>query len=102
MDVERAAAVVDGHVAAFATVFAVGEELIHELGEGEAALLEYACLAVLGEDDVRGMKSRGRSDCYAFLTSRDLLFVRDLRGGISLLYCIPCRKTGDLVFGRQT
>ena len=43
-----------GHVAAFAGVFAVGEELRHEVFEREAALLEDACFAVLGEYDVVG------------------------------------------------
>ena len=47
-----------GHVAAFADVFAVGEQLRHEIFEREAALLEDARLAVLGEDDVVGGEGR--------------------------------------------
>ena len=42
------------HVSAFTGVFAVREELGHEVGEGKAALLEDARFAVLGEDDVVG------------------------------------------------
>ena len=52
--VELAAAVMHWHVSAFTGVFAVREELGHEVGEGEAALLEDARFAVLGEDDVVG------------------------------------------------
>lgn len=46
------AAIVDGHVAAFADVMPVGEELGHEVCEGKAALLEDARFAVLGENDI--------------------------------------------------
>lgn len=56
-DVELAAAVMDGHVAAFARVFAVGKELVHEVCESEAALLKHSCLSVLGEDHVFGDQS---------------------------------------------
>lgn len=50
------------HIAASAVVVAVGEQLAHEVFEGEAALLEDACFAVLGEDDV----VRGQGGCGAY------------------------------------
>ena len=52
MDIELATAIVNWHVAPFALVFPIDEKLIHELSEGEAALLEDACLAILGKDHV--------------------------------------------------
>ena len=51
-DIKFTAAVMDGHVAAFAIIVTVGEELGHEVFEGEAPLLKNACFAVLGEYDV--------------------------------------------------
>lgn len=38
MDIQCSASVVDGHVAAAAGVFDVGEELGHGVGEGKTAL----------------------------------------------------------------
>lgn len=49
MHVQGGASVVDGHVAAAAGVFNVGEKLGHGVGEGEAALHQEADFAVLGE-----------------------------------------------------
>ena len=46
------------HVAPFTSIFAIGEELIHEIGKGEAALLEDTSLSVLAENDVFGDQSR--------------------------------------------
>lgn len=40
------------HVASFAIVLPVCEQLRHEVLEGEAALLEDACLSVLSEHDI--------------------------------------------------
>lgn len=48
-DIQFAAAIVDWHVASFAVVFPVSEELGHEVLEGESALLKDACLSILGE-----------------------------------------------------
>jgi hypothetical protein len=67
-------AVVNWHVTASAVVVAVGEKLAHEVFEGEAALLEDACFAVLGEYDVVG----GQGGCGA---NADALFsCGNLRG----------------------
>lgn len=55
-------AIVDRHVTSSAVVVAIGEELAHEVFEGEAALLEDTCFAVLGEDDVVG----GQGGCRAY------------------------------------
>lgn len=75
-DVELAATVVHGHVTSFAGIFAIGEELVHELGEDEAALFEDTGLSVLSEDDVFWGQSGGGANCYTFFTSRYLLVVR--------------------------
>jgi co-chaperonin GroES (HSP10) len=53
---------VNRHVTASAVVVAVGEELAHEVFEGEAALLEDSCFAVLREDDVVG----GQGGCGTY------------------------------------
>ncbi len=74
-DIELAAAVVHGHITSFADIFAVSEELVHELGEGEATLFEDTGLSVLSEDDVFWGQSRGGANCYSFFTSRYLLVV---------------------------
>ena len=50
--VEFTATIVDGHVAAFPGVFAVSEELVHEVVKSEATVLEYACFSVLRKDNV--------------------------------------------------
>ena len=42
----------DRHIAAFAHVFAIGEELVHEVGKREAALLEDTSLSVLTKNDI--------------------------------------------------
>ena len=55
MDVELAAAVVDGHIAASTSILAIREKLVHELRKSEAALLENTGLTVLREDDIRGV-----------------------------------------------
>ena len=55
-NVQLSASVMHGHVPPFAGVESVGEELVHEVGELEASVLEDACFAVLGEDYVRGVE----------------------------------------------
>ena len=62
----------DGHVAAPAAVFAVGEELAHEVLEGEASLLEDACFSVLREHHVVWGEGRCGPDADAFLSGGDL------------------------------
>ena len=57
-DIELAAAVMNGHVAPFTSIFTIGEELIHEIRKCEAALLEDTRLSVLAENDVLGDQSR--------------------------------------------
>ena len=42
-----------------ARVVPVGEELVHEVVKGEAAVLQDAGFAILGEDDVFGAESGG-------------------------------------------
>jgi len=71
-DFEGAAAVVHGHVAAAARVVAVVEQLAHKVLEREAAVLQHARLAVLGEDDVVRSERGGRPDRDTFLSRRDL------------------------------
>ena len=58
-DIVLAAAIVDGHVPAFAVVLAVGEKLVHKVGEGEASLFEHACFSILAIYDVFWCKGRG-------------------------------------------
>jgi len=72
VDVELLGAVVDGHVAAEAVVFGVGEELVHEHGECKAALQVYAGFAVLAEGDVGGVEGAGGANGYALFAGRDL------------------------------
>lgn len=58
----------DGHVAALAVVFPVGEELGHEVLEAEASLLEDARLAILSEDHIIRGEGRCGADSDAFFT----------------------------------
>ncbi len=51
-NIELTAAVMNGHVAPFAIVFAVGEELVHKFREREPSLLKDACFSVLAEENV--------------------------------------------------
>lgn len=55
-----------GHVAAFAIVVTVGEELGHEVFEREAPLLEDACFTVLGKYDIVWIEDGCGADCNAF------------------------------------
>ena len=68
-DVKLAAAVMDGHVAAFSSVFAIGEELVHEVGESETTLLENSSLSILTESDIFWDQRRSRAYRYTLLTS---------------------------------
>ena len=45
------------HIASLAVILAVSEQLVHEVGKGEATLLEDASLSVLAEDNVFGEES---------------------------------------------
>jgi len=69
VDVEFLGTVVHGHVAAEAVVFAVCEELVHEVGELEAALQVDAGFAVLAEGYVARVQGAGGADGYAFFAS---------------------------------
>ena len=51
-DIELAAAIMDRHIATLARIFAIGEKLVHEVGELEATLLEDPSLSVLTEYDI--------------------------------------------------
>lgn len=42
----------DRHIATLARIFAIGEKLVHEVGQLEATLLEDASLSVLTEYDI--------------------------------------------------
>lgn len=64
------------HVTASPVVVAVGEELAHEVPEGEAALLKDACFAVLGEDHVIGGQGSCGADADALFSCRNLHLVR--------------------------
>lgn len=66
VDVEFLTAVVDGGVAAATIVFGVGEELVHEGGQREAALQVDARFAVLAECYVAGLQGGCRADGDAF------------------------------------
>lgn len=72
VNIQLAAAIMDGHVPTFAMIEPVGEQLVHESRERETALLEDAGFAVLGEDDVGGVECRAGSDGYAFFAGGDL------------------------------
>lgn len=52
MDVEFAAAVMDGHVAALAMVLAIGKQLVHEFVQSKSTVFENPCFTVLREDHV--------------------------------------------------
>ena len=65
-DVQLLAPVVNGHVPSFAEIESIGEQLVHELFEREAAVLKYASLAVLSKDHVGWVEGGSRADCYAF------------------------------------
>ena len=65
--VERARAVVHGHITPPARVAPVREQLVHEVGELEAARAEHAGLAVLREHDVLGLERARRPDRDALL-----------------------------------
>lgn len=66
------AAIVYRHVAAFAVVVAVGEELAHEVFEGEASLLEDSSFTVLGECDIVWGQGCSGPNADPFLTGRYL------------------------------
>lgn len=51
------AAIMNWHVPTKAIVLFVCKQLVHKVVERKTTLLEYAGLAVLGEDDVRRMES---------------------------------------------
>ena len=75
MNVQFLAAIVYGHVATETVVLCVCEELVHEGGEGEAALEVDTRFAVLAEDDIGGGESAGGTDGYAFFARRDLVWL---------------------------
>ena len=69
----------DRHVASFSYVFTIGKELVHEVGKGEAALLEDTSLSVLAEYDIFGSQSRSRSNCDPLFACRDLKYSLSIR-----------------------
>jgi hypothetical protein len=71
-NVEFVAAIKYRHVSAPANVGAVGKELVHELVQAEAALLEHTRLAILRKNDVLRRQRRCGSDGDAFFASRRL------------------------------
>ena len=57
-DVELATTVVDRHITSFTSILTIGEELIHKVGNGKAALFEDASLSVLTEYNIFRDQSR--------------------------------------------
>lgn len=74
-DIQLRAAIVHRHIPPLADILAIGEELIHEIGEREATFLKDAGLAVLRKDHVGRVESRGGSNSNAFFASGDLVAV---------------------------
>lgn len=100
MNIQLAAAVVDGHVPTFAVIEPVGEELVHERGERETALLEDAGFAVLCEDDVGGVERGAGSHSYAFFTGGNLERLSD--GSWVVWGGVPGRSSSDPGAGHRT
>lgn len=57
-DIELAATVMDRHVAPFASIFTIGEQLVHKIRKRETTLLEDPSLSVLTEYDIFGGQCR--------------------------------------------
>ena len=55
---ELPATVMHRHVAPFTSIFTIGKELVHELGQGKATLLEDTSLSVLTEYHILRSQSR--------------------------------------------
>lgn len=64
--------VVNRHISTAAAIIAIGEELAHEVLEGESTLLEHAGFAVLREDYIVGCQCCGRTNGNAFLAGGNL------------------------------
>lgn len=84
-NIQLRAAIVDRHIAPLADVLAIGEQLVHEVGEGKATLLKNASLTILCKYDVGRVESRSGPNSDAFFACGDLIALSDvcLEGGVS-------------------